>query len=111
MARKVGRREGAEGMRGESGIKKGGSSVSLIPRRMRGVGGLDGLFVNFERTITADRLEVEEEEQVDHRHGSGDVGIGLEGLAVAHLIRHDDGLLGWGATFFSGLGGAKFFGI
>ncbi len=107
----AGRREGAEGMWGEGGIKKGGSSVSLIPRRIARSGWLDGLFVNLERTITADRLEVEEEEQVDHRHGSGDVGIGLEGLAVAHLIRRDDGLLGGGAAFFSGFSGAKFFGI
>ena len=108
MARKVGRREGAEGMRGESGIKKGGSSVSLIPRRMRGVGGLDGLFVNFERTITADRLEVEEQEKVDRGHGQWQEGVGLQRGAVTGLVGGDDGLL-VGITFVAGLlGGFKF---
>ena len=61
-----------------------------------------GLFFNLERAVSTELLEVEEEKEVDNRHAEWDVGIRLEGGAIAVLIRFHDSFLIW-CAFFAGL--------
>ena len=45
------------------------------------------------RLVAADGLEVDQQQQVDHRHGRGNCRVGDEGLAVASDARFGSGLL------------------
>ena len=44
--------------------------------------------------VSSDRLEVEEQQQIDDGHRRRDGGVGLEGHAVAFLVSLDHRLLG-----------------